>query len=101
MQGNPTFFSLFIIHYTFIYLKSIQKKDDSSFVYGSSNGNRGDHNHVVSLTLEELDHDGFGPFEARLHYYVKELWLLRKSLKATRDSNAIQHVNKNKRTLSD
>ncbi|KAI3828316.1 hypothetical protein L1987_02416 [Smallanthus sonchifolius] len=31
----------------------------------------------------------------RLHYYVKELWLLRKSLKATRDSNAIQPVNRN------
>ncbi|GKF19764.1 hypothetical protein Tco_0068402, partial [Tanacetum coccineum] len=37
----------------------------------------------------------------RLHYYVKELWLLRKSLKAFRsqigDSDAIQPVNKNKK----
>ncbi|KAK1418032.1 hypothetical protein QVD17_27169 [Tagetes erecta] len=37
----------------------------------------------------------------RIHYYVKELWLLRKSLKAVRDSNVIQPVNKIKKTLSD
>ncbi|KAL8209768.1 hypothetical protein R6Q57_006500 [Mikania cordata] len=37
----------------------------------------------------------------RLHYYVKELWLLRKSLKAVRDSSLIQAVNKNKNSLSD
>ncbi|KAL8239221.1 hypothetical protein R6Q59_015788 [Mikania micrantha] len=37
----------------------------------------------------------------RLHYYVKELWLLRKSLKAVRDPSLIQAVNKNKNSLSD
>ncbi|KAK9049496.1 hypothetical protein SSX86_031534 [Deinandra increscens subsp. villosa] len=38
----------------------------------------------------------------RLHYYVKELWLLRKSLRSVRDANPIQPViNNNKKTLSD
>ncbi|PWA59167.1 B-cell receptor-associated 31-like protein [Artemisia annua] len=57
-------------------------------------------NHILEASLM-----GFclflGLMIDRLHYYVKELWLLRKSLKAIRsqigDSDVIQPVNKNKK----
>ncbi|XP_023741594.2 uncharacterized protein LOC111889685 [Lactuca sativa] len=57
-------------------------------------------NHILEASLM-----GFclflGLMIDRLHYYVKELWLLRKSLKAIRnqigDSDLIQPINKNKK----
>ncbi|KAI3496935.1 hypothetical protein L1887_39313 [Cichorium endivia] len=57
-------------------------------------------NHILEASLM-----GFclflGLMIDRLHYYVKELWLLRKSLKAIRnqigDSDLIQPVSKNKK----
>ncbi|MFS7929084.1 putative B-cell receptor-associated protein [Helianthus anomalus] len=53
-------------------------------------------NHILEASLM-----GFclflGLMIDRLHYYIKELWLLRKSLKVTRDSNPIHPVNKNKK----
>ncbi|KAL4580086.1 hypothetical protein LXL04_016263 [Taraxacum kok-saghyz] len=56
-------------------------------------------NHILEASLM-----GFclflGLLIDRLHYYVKELWLLRKSLKSIRnqigDSDLIQPINKNK-----
>ncbi|KAI3702996.1 hypothetical protein L6452_28750 [Arctium lappa] len=58
-------------------------------------------NHVLEASLM-----GFclflGLMIDRLHYYVKELWLLRKSLKVVRnhigDSDLIPSINKNKKT---